>query len=295
MPPPSLPLPSLSWLLLLPYHYTLYILHPLLLSCPDAGNLPPQNRLLSPHCLLSPCHHFVNDPQAKTYASLPTSCCLAAFCCLAASCCLRCLLLPCCLSLPWGLLLPCQPSLPCRLLSSSCLLLPSHLCLMVCCYLLTRPSLILFYDWLSIVAPCRLLLPCCKPPRYVPYKCTYVPYDGTFGMSDQGQMLDVWQSEDSQIHHLIRQIRRFTISSVRKKLNQKRYRRIRISMMILDHMDRNQRYFPSKANLVGRSLVQDKDSFWPWQCANSYFLALLALRYAQLLACRIIDHFQMES
>jgi hypothetical protein len=32
---------------------------------------------------------------------------------------------------------------------------------------------------------------CHKPPRYVPYKCTYVPYDGTFGMSDQGQTLDV--------------------------------------------------------------------------------------------------------
>jgi hypothetical protein len=32
---------------------------------------------------------------------------------------------------------------------------------------------------------------CRKPPRYVPYKCTYVPYDGTFGTSDQGQMLDV--------------------------------------------------------------------------------------------------------
>ncbi len=27
---------------------------------------------------------------------------------------------------------------------------------------------------------------CCKPPRYVPYKCTYVPYDGTFGASNQG-------------------------------------------------------------------------------------------------------------
>jgi hypothetical protein len=26
---------------------------------------------------------------------------------------------------------------------------------------------------------------CCKPPRYVPYKCTYVPYNGTFGASDQ--------------------------------------------------------------------------------------------------------------
>ncbi len=31
---------------------------------------------------------------------------------------------------------------------------------------------------------------CCKPPRYVLYKCTYVPYDGTFG-ADQGQMLDM--------------------------------------------------------------------------------------------------------
>ncbi len=54
---------------------------------------------------------------------------------------------------------------------------------------------------------------CRKPPRYVPYKCTY----GTFGASNQGQMLDVWQGEDSQIHHLIRQIRRFTISSSKKK------------------------------------------------------------------------------
>ncbi len=40
------------------------------------------------------------------------------------------------------------------------------------------------YTWLH--AACR------KPPRYVPYKCTYVPYDGTFGASDQGQTLDVW-------------------------------------------------------------------------------------------------------
>ena len=136
---------------------------------------------------------------------------------------------------------------------------------------------------------------CCKPPRYVPYKCTHVPYDGTFGASDQGQMLDLWQGEDSQIHHLIRQIHRFTISSVKKKLNQKRYCWIRISTTILDHKDRNQRYFPSNANLVRRSLVQDMNSFWPWQCANSYFLALLALRYAQLLARRLIDHFQIES
>ncbi len=32
---------------------------------------------------------------------------------------------------------------------------------------------------------------CHKPPRYVPYKGTYVPYDGSFGAPDQGQMLDV--------------------------------------------------------------------------------------------------------
>ena len=34
---------------------------------------------------------------------------------------------------------------------------------------------------------------CLKPSRYVPYKYTYVyvPYDGTFGMPDQGQTLDV--------------------------------------------------------------------------------------------------------
>ncbi len=30
-----------------------------------------------------------------------------------------------------------------------------------------------------------------KPPRYVPYKCIYVPYNDTFGTSDQGQTLDV--------------------------------------------------------------------------------------------------------
>ncbi len=33
---------------------------------------------------------------------------------------------------------------------------------------------------------------CRKPPRYVPYKGTYVPNDGTYGASDQGQTLDVW-------------------------------------------------------------------------------------------------------
>jgi hypothetical protein len=32
---------------------------------------------------------------------------------------------------------------------------------------------------------------CRNPPRDVPYKCTSVLYNGTFGASDQGQMLDV--------------------------------------------------------------------------------------------------------
>ncbi len=36
---------------------------------------------------------------------------------------------------------------------------------------------------------------CCKPPSYVPYKGTYVLYKGTFGAPDQGQMLDVWESQ----------------------------------------------------------------------------------------------------
>ncbi len=46
---------------------------------------------------------------------------------------------------------------------------------------------VVYMDW-------RTNLPtvvCRKLPRYVPYKCTYVPYNGTFGASDQGQMLDV--------------------------------------------------------------------------------------------------------
>ncbi len=154
------------------------------------------------------------------------------------------------------------------------------------------------YKVFSSLSPCWFFIrggECRKPPRYVLYKCTYVPYDGTFGVSDQGQTLDVWQGEDPQIHHLIRQICKFTISSIRKKSNQKRYCRIWISTTILDHTDRNQRYFPSNTNLVRRSLVQDMDSFWRWQCANFYFLALLALQYAWLLARRLIDHFQIES
>jgi hypothetical protein len=79
---------------------------------------------------------------------------------------------------------------------------------------------------------------CRTPPRYVPYKCTDVPYNGTFGASDQGQTLDVCQGEDSQIHHLIQQIHRFNISSNRKKLNHKKYCWIGISATILIHTDK---------------------------------------------------------
>jgi hypothetical protein len=32
---------------------------------------------------------------------------------------------------------------------------------------------------------------CRRPSRYVPYKGTFVPYDGTYGTPDQGQTLDV--------------------------------------------------------------------------------------------------------
>ncbi len=39
---------------------------------------------------------------------------------------------------------------------------------------------------------------CHKPPRYVPYKGTYVPYDGTYGAPDQGQTLDVQESQTAK-------------------------------------------------------------------------------------------------
>ncbi len=53
----------------------------------------------------------------------------------------------------------------------------------------------------SSLSPCWFFIrggECRKLPRYVPYKCTYVPYNGTFGASDQGQMLDVlgWHPAD---------------------------------------------------------------------------------------------------
>ncbi len=36
-----------------------------------------------------------------------------------------------------------------------------------------------------------VLIKCHRPSRYVPYKGTFVPYDGTYGTPDQGQSLDV--------------------------------------------------------------------------------------------------------
>ncbi len=93
----------------------------------------------------------------------------------------------------------------------------------------------------SSLSPCWFFIcwgKCRKLPRYVPYKCTYVPYNGTFGASNQGQTLDVWQGEDSLIHHLIRQIHWFNISSNRKKSNHEIYCWIGISATILIHTDK---------------------------------------------------------
>ncbi len=36
------------------------------------------------------------------------------------------------------------------------------------------------------------------PPSYILYKGTYVLYDGTFGAPDQGQMLDMWESQTTE-------------------------------------------------------------------------------------------------
>ncbi len=35
-------------------------------------------------------------------------------------------------------------------------------------------------------AQTKMCTPCRKPPRYVPCKGTYVPYNSTYGASDQG-------------------------------------------------------------------------------------------------------------
>jgi hypothetical protein len=102
-------------------------------------------------------------------------------------------------------------------------------------------NLILNPLWISDFYFCR------RPSRYVPYKGTFVPYDGPFGASDQGQTLDVWGPHPDDANHMVKIPRfvtlfsRFSDSiflSDRKKLNHG-YRRIRISTTILDHTDRN--------------------------------------------------------
>ncbi len=87
-------------------------------------------------------------------------------------------------------------------------------------------------------------------------------------------------------------------------LESERYCRIRISTTILDHTDRNQRYFWSNANLVRRSLVHDMNFsgigdvpthiFWHWLCANSECECALGcmescriLHIYMLLTCRL--------
>jgi hypothetical protein len=53
----------------------------------------------------------------------------------------------------------------------------------------------------SSLSPCWFFIrggKCHKPPSYAPYKGTYVPYEGTFGMPDQGQTLDVWESQTTK-------------------------------------------------------------------------------------------------
>ncbi len=120
---------------------------------------------------------------------------------------------------------------------------------------------IMFFSSLS---PCWFFIcggECHKLPRYVPSKCTYVPYNGTFGASNQ-------RSDARRVRWHPADVKQMST------LKSERYCRIRISTTILDHTDRNYRYFPSDANLVHRSLVHDMDSFWHWRCANSYFLAL---------------------
>ena len=96
---------------------------------------------------------------------------------------------------------------------------------------------------------------CCKPPSYVPYKGTYVPYDGTFGAPDQGQTLDVWgdiQQMSTQRCQWHSYVKKSPSYPGRKSCTNKDITG-GISAMILDHTDRNQRYFRSIANPVRRT------------------------------------------
>ncbi len=57
------------------------------------------------------------------------------------------------------------------------------------CFHLIEDTKVLFKNGNTIIP--TSLRRCRKPPRYVLYKATYVPYNGTYGASDQGQMLEV--------------------------------------------------------------------------------------------------------
>ncbi len=72
----------------------------------------------------------------------------------------------------------------------------------------------LFFWLLANTSPLTTWM-CCKLPRYVPYKCTHVPYNGTFGAPDQEQTLDVWGWHLVDVYSRVK-IHRFTISFGRK-------------------------------------------------------------------------------
>ncbi len=63
----------------------------------------------------------------------------------------------------------------------------------------------------------------CKLPRNVLYKCTYVPYNGTFGASDQGQMLNVWGWHPADVNAEVAATPDVTTSLRKDTLNITRY------------------------------------------------------------------------
>ncbi len=68
-----------------------------------------------------------------------------------------------------------------------------------------------------------LIISCRKPPRYVLYKCTYVPYNGAFGASDQGQTLDVWGWHPADVNAEVAVTPDVTTSLQKDTLNTTRY------------------------------------------------------------------------
>ncbi len=122
-----------------------------------------------------------------------------------------------------------------------------------------------------------------------------VSYRRTFGMPDQGQMLDVW-GDIQQMSTLRWQWHSYAETSSPQpagNLEQERYRWIGISARILDHMDRNWRYLLNSTNPVQRNLVHDMVSFWCWRCANSTFWHCKKhaphLQTKRSLSCRILS------